>query len=448
MKATTRQRRRPFTRRGFLGGGLAAGAALSQACSIVPRSVLGGRGHVPPSEKLNIGIIGCGGKGLSDMREVSSENILALCDVDDARAAEAYRDQPRAHRYHDYREMFDKEPTLDAVIVATPDHHHAPASMLAIERRIHVYCQKPLTHSIYEASRLKEAARRYRVVTQMGNQGTANDGLRRAVEIVQAGGIGPVREVHVWTNRPVWPQGIERPAPEPVPSTMQWDLWLGPAPERPYSSAYAPFAWRGWCDFGTGALGDMACHTANMPYMALKLTQPTRVEARTSEFNRDSYPSWSLIRYEFPARAGMPACTFWWYDGGKLPPADLAPELSYQNSGCLLVGDKGLLYSPNDYGAAFKLLPEKDFEGYEGPPQTLPRSPGHYKEWINACKGSGPDPMSNFDYSAELTMAILMGNLAIRVGHEIDWNARRLVATNCDQAAPYVRRDYRPGYHV
>src|SRR5690606_13442872 len=255
-----------------------------------------------PNEKLNIAVIGCGGKGYSDMRSVESETIYALCDVDDRQADRARKEHPNTPYYKDYRELLEKDGKhLDGVIVATPDHSHAPASVMAMKMGIGVYCQKPLTHTVYEARVMRETATKYKVATQMGNQGTANKGLRRAAEIVQAGGIGEVREVHVWTNRPIWDQGMKRPEEKhEIPKGLDWDLWLGPAAERPYNNAYLPFSWRGWWDFGTGALGDMACHTMNLPFFALKLGYPTRVESVTTPFNRDSFPMASHIKFEFP----------------------------------------------------------------------------------------------------------------------------------------------------
>lgn len=439
------------SRRLFLAGSAATGAALTEGCStfnIVPPHVLGGPRHIAPSEKLNVGIIGAGGKGAEDTRNVSSENIVALCDVDDVRCAETVKAHPSAKRYYDFREMLEKEKDLDAVTVSTPDHVHALASITAMRRGLHVYCQKPLTHSVYEARLMRKTAQKHGVMTQMGNQGTAEDGLRKAVEIVRSGAIGPVRQVHVWTNRPIWPQGIARPADVmPVPGTLKWDLWLAGAPKRPYHKAYVPFSWRGFWDFGTGALGDMACHTANMAFMALNLAYPTSIEAKSSEINNDSAPSWSEIKFEFPARGDMPPCTFMWYDGGRMPPAELGQGQKFPNSGLLLVGDKGTLFSPNDYGANFKLLPEKNFKDFQPPKPTLPRSPGHYKEWIQACKG-GPKPLSNFDYAALLTETILLGNVALRVGKKMEWNGEAMKSPNCPEAAQYINPEYHNGYKL
>src|SRR5690606_4455579 len=280
----------------------------------------------------------------------------------------------------------------------------------------------------------------------MGNQGTANKGLRRAAEIVQAGGIGEVREVHVWTNRPIWDQGMKRPEEKhEIPKGLDWDLWLGPAAERPYNNAYLPFSWRGWWDFGTGALGDMACHTMNLPFFALKLGYPTRVESVTTPFNRDSFPMASHIKFEFPARDDMPALTLHWYDGGLKPFSDLLYGANVANSGSLLVGSKGRLYSPGDYGDTVRLLPEKDFEGYEGPSESIPRSPGHYREWLDAIRG-GPKAMSNFDYAALLTESILLGNVAMAVGGPIEYDGPNMKVTNNKKANDYLHTEYRKGW--
>lgn len=406
-----------------------------------------------PNEKLNIGVIGCGGKGSSDTENASSENIVALCDVDDHRAAGTFKKFPDAKRYKDFREMLDKEKTLDAVIVSTPDHTHAPASAMAIRLGKHVYCQKPLTHSVYEARRLRDLAREYQVATQMGNQGTAHPGFRKGVEVIQSGAIGPVREVHVWTNRPIWPQGVERPMAEAVPDHVAWDLWLGPAPDQPYSSKYVPFSWRGYWDFGTGALGDMACHTANLAFLSLKLGSPATIEAETDGTGTDvSPPKKSKITFEYPARGDMPPVKLVWYDGGNRPPEELSHGRRLSSSGLLLVGDEGVFFSPNDYGAEHILLPEEKFKDYQPPADVLPRladggDRGHMQEFIAACKGGSP-AMSNFDYAATMTESILLGNVAMRVGKKLEWDAQRLAATNCPEAAQYVRREYRKGWEL
>lgn len=402
-----------------------------------------------PNEKLNVAVIGCGGKGSSDTDGVSGENIVALCDVDDERASKTYEKYPNARRYRDFRALLEKECSLDAVVVSTPDHTHAHASVMAMRLGKHVYCQKPLTHSVWEARLMRDTARLYKVATQMGNQGTSDDGFRKGVEVIQSGAIGKVTEVHVWTNRPIWAQGVERPTETPpVPGHLDWDLWQGPAPEHAYNPKYCPFSWRGWWDYGTGALGDMGCHTANLAFMALDLHAPTAIEAEIEgTVGKDSPPKSSHIKYYFPARGERGEVVMHWYDGGKKP----APELSHgkplSGSGILMVGSEGTFFSPNDYGAEHELLPEDKFKEYKAPEPTLPRSPGHYNEWIAACKG-GPRALSNFDYAGRMTEALLLGNVAMRSGQRIEWDAKKLEVTNCPAAAEYIRRQYRKGWNL
>jgi predicted dehydrogenase len=414
-----------------------------------------------PNEKLNIAGIGVGGRGSGDIDGVKSENIVALCDVDRRQANQTFRNFPDARTYEDFREMLDKEAkNIDAVVVATPDHVHAPAAVMAMKLGKHVYCEKPMTHSAYEARVMRETAAKFKLATQMGNQGTASGGLRRAVEILHSGVLGAVREAHVWTNRPIWPQGNDAilqhfgvkqalhggTSSPGIPRSLNWDLWLGPAPERPYDPCYLPFKWRGWWDFGTGSLGDMACHTMNMPYWGLKLTAPTTLEAEVSEVNPETAPEWSIIRYEFPARGDLPALTLTWYDKNKKPPVELFEGEEMSDSGSLIVGENGKLYSPGDSGDNIRLLPRAKFEGFKRPDQTIPRSPGHHQEWINACKG-GPPAMSNFNYSGPLTETVVLGNVAMRVpGVKLEWDAENLKVTNNEDANKYVRREYREGW--
>jgi predicted dehydrogenase len=415
-----------------------------------------------PNEKINIACVGVGGKGSSDTDQAAQfGNIVALCDIDDNQLNAKAKRFPNAKKYNDFRKMLEEmDKQIDAVTVSTPDHTHAPASVMAMKMKKHVYCQKPLTHDVYEARMMKEIANKNKVATQMGNQGTAENGLRRAVEIIQAGGIGAVSEAHVWTNRPIWPQAPKvtaRPKETPpVPEHVHWDLFLGPAPERPYSPAYHPFAWRGWWDFGTGALGDMACHTANMPFMALKLQYPTSISAESGKINNETYPEWATVTWEFPARGDMPPVKMFWYEGHKDGVLNLpAPELLKGNkapgSGALLVGTKGTLYSPDDYGAAFMLLPKENFQGYKGPSETLPRNnqgdSGMKREWVAAIKG-GPPAMSNFDYASLLAETVLLGNVAIRLGKKLEWDGPGLKVTNCPEAAQYIRREYRKGWEI
>lgn len=488
----------PMTRRRFIyNSALAAGAAAFAGPAIAASAR-----KISANDKMNIGVVGFGanGKGVSDMEHCSGENIIALCDVDEKSTAGSRAKHPQAKFYRDYRKMLENEKSLDAIIVATPDHLHAVIAAMAIRMGKHVYCQKPLTQTVYEARLLRKLAKEHGVATQMGNQGSAEDGLRRAVEVVQGGIIGSVREVHVWSNRPIWPQAMDRPEGEdPVPDSLDWDLWLGPAQKRPYKATwpeghggtgpkkrrrdggvYQPFVWRGWQDFGTGALGDMACHTANMPFRALKLGYPTEIEAQSSGINKESYPLKSKIRFQFPAREGLDPLTFWWYDGGNplpdnpyahdgnnKPPAEATAEIrqmmdNVPGSGCLLIGDKGKLFSPDDYGAKFflKLKDEKELtdgkmhEAVKAIPTTIPRNEfgderdgdkRHHLEWIAACKGGKPG-YSNFDIAAYLTEIILLGCVALRVGKKLEWDGPNMKALNAPEAAHIVKREYRKGW--
>ena len=466
-----------ITRRQFIYYSALAASAASLASHATPRPR-----RLSPNEKLNIAIAGAGGKGSSDLRCCSGENIVALCDVSEKAAASARRDYPQAKFYKDYRVMLEKEKSIDAVDVATPDHMHATIAAMAIKMGKHVYCQKPLTHDVYEARLLRDLARKHKVATQMGNQGSASDGLRRAVEVVHAGLIGPVRQAYVWTNRPIWRQGMERPAgTDPVPEGVDWDLWLGTAPWRPYKAhwpedvpgsrrdVYQPWVWRGWLDFGTGALGDMACHTVNWPFRALKLEYPTEIEAECSGLTKEMYPKNSKIRFEFPARGEQPPVTLWWFDGGNKPPKDVTANVvnlldQVSGSGCILVGDKGELFSPDDGDGDFrffaKLKDEKELtratehEPAKAIPQTIPRNTfkggtdeRQHQEWIAACKGGAPG-YSNFDVAAYLTEIMLLGCVALRTGKKLEWDGPKMRARNAREASQYVRREYRKGWKL
>jgi hypothetical protein len=347
--------------------------------------------------------------------------------------------------------MLEKEDkNIDAVTVATPDHIHAVASMMAMKMGKHVYCEKPLTHSIYEARMLTEAARKYKVATQMGNGGRSDEGVRLICEWIWAGAIGPVREVHVWTDRPVWPQGIDRPEEtSPVPSTLDWDLWLGPAPYRPHvgNETYYPFVWRGWWDFGTGALGDMACHFIDPAFWALNLGHPTSVRAMSTSVNSETAPSASVIEYEFPARQNMPPVKLTWYDGDLKPPlpAELEPGRSLRGGGSLFVGDDGKLLCRGS-GTSPRLIPESRMKAYERPPKTIPRiEGGHHQDWLRACKDGKP-ACSNFDNAGPLTEMVLLGNVAVRAGRKIYWDGPNMRCTNLPEANQYLRREYRAGW--
>jgi predicted dehydrogenase len=431
-------------RRSFLQRTALATAALSFPF-ISTRNVLGA------NERLNIAAIGAGGKGAVDVDGCSSENIYALCDVDEKNAGGTFQKFPKAKRYKDFRKMLEQEKGIDAVTISTPDHMHFPAAMLAMKMRKHVYCQKPLTHTVEEARLLTQAARKYKVATQMGNQGHSDKWLRRNVELVQSGVLGKVREAHCWTDRPIWPQGVNRPTDStPVPTTLDWNLWLGVAPERPYSPAYVPFKWRGYWDFGTGALGDMGCHVYDMPYWALKLGAPTTVMADQEGMTPDSAPKASTITYEFAEREGLAATKFVWYDGGRKPNSDLVKGKKLGTNGVILVGDKDTLFVPSYWGRG-EFLSGAIYDDFKSVAETLPKESNfdkcHYDEWIAACKG-GPKAYSNFDYSGPLTEMILLGNVALRSGKKIEWNAKKLKVTNDKDANRLVTKRYRKGYEV
>ncbi len=412
-------------------------------------------GYKSPNEKLNLAAIGAGGKGGSDIGEPGkTENVVALCDADWRRAASSFRSFPDANRYKDYRIMLDKEKNLDAVTVSTPDHFHAVAAMECIKRGLGVYVQKPLTWSIYEARALMQAANEYGVATQMGNQGHSGDGIRECCELVWAGAVGQITEVHAWTNRPIWPQGIPNMLEkEEIPEELDWDLWLGPAPYRPYNSEYAPFKWRGWYDFGCGALGDMACHILDAPNWALQLGYPDSVECIKIEGKNDqTYPEKSIIKFTFPARGTFAPVTLYWYDGGWKPPhpegVSEDVKLGDGDNGSYFIGDKGVL-TTGTYGGGTRLLPDELDEEWQGKaPKLLPRSPGHHRDWVRACKGQGPEACSNFDYAAPFTEWILAGSIATRFEGKLLYDGEKMRFTNNNEANQYISRDYRKGWEL
>jgi predicted dehydrogenase len=405
-----------------------------------------------PNEVIRFGCIGVGGKGSSDSADAKDNgDVVAICDVDDNTLEKAgSKSFPKAQRYSDFRKMLDEVgKNLDGVTVSTPDHMHAPATAMAMRMGLGCYTQKPLTRTIWEARELGKIAREMKVASQMGNQGTSFSPLRKTAKVVESGVLGNVKEVHVWTNRPIWPQGGQRPPEGKVPANLHWDLWLGCAPDRPYAPGYHPFAWRGWWDFGSGALGDMACHTVNMPFMALELRDPTAVQAETSGHNRDSYPKWSIITYDFPAIGDRAACKMVWYDGGKRPAADLFDGENVSETGVLLIGEKAKLFAPGDYcEKGFKIL-----GGPSAPEVEFEESPGHFEEFARAIKG-GPPARSNFEnYAAPLTETILLGNLAVWAANEagspgkkIEWDSAGLSATNAPEVASVVKPEYHHGY--
>jgi len=419
-----------------------------------------------PSNKLNIAGIGVGGMGGQNLKNCSAENIVALCDVDTGYAANTFKTYPNAKIYGDYRVMLEKQKDIDAVIVATPDHWHAIIALAAIRAGKHVYVQKPMTHSLQEARMVTEAARAQKVATQMGNQGHSGDGTRLIYEWIQTGAIGVVREIHAWTNRPVWPQGVEVERPKdtpPTPEGLNWDMWVGPAPYRPYHPAYVPGTWRAWWDFGTGSLGDLGCHILDAPFWALNLKYPSSVEGCISTYwqglwkktdpRNETYPRSTIVRYQFPARGGLPPLKLTWWDGGMMPPRPdgLEPEeeLGDEDGGVIFLGDKGVMIC-GCYGLRPRVFPREKMRDLPKKPQTLTPIPGgidgHEKDWVRSCKG-GARASSNFDHSGPLTEMVLMGNLAVRFpNRQLLWDGQNLKVTNDKDADAYVRRTYREGW--
>ena len=460
-------------------------SAIAVGMTVIPSSAAYAQGKsaatsYSANEKLNIAGIGVGGRGGSHFESSFSENLVAICDASQnvlngclRRVEENNKDRnstgalPKS--FPDYRAMFDKmSGQIDAVFVATPDNHHASASMMAIKRGKHVYCEKPLTHDIYEARQLTLAAREHKVATQMGNQGRAEEGWRLLCEFIWAGLIGHVTEVHVWTDRPGipqrfwWPQGGGRPAgSDPIPKGLHWDVWLGPAPARPFlgvykggkfqgKSVYQPFVWRGWWDFGTGALGDIGCHAMSGTFSALKIEHASAVHLvkDSGDTTSEMFPAASTICWEIPARGEQPPCKLYWYDGGHYPPREVGelPEgKQYPDNGTIVVGEKGKL---NFYGSGPRLIPEAKMKGFKKPGQVIPRcASNHFQEWVTACKGGRP-AFSNFDHAGPLTEFVLLGNMALRagVGNRVEWDAARMACTNMPALNQYVQRQYRAGW--
>ncbi len=452
-----------FTRRRLLQG-----SATLAAFSILPGRILGEERSPSPNARLNIAGIGVGGMGAVNLaRCAGTENIVALCDVDPLNyAAKTIRKYPNARVYTDYREMLEKQKDIDAIIIATPDHTHAPIALAAMALGKHVYVQKPLAHSVKEARLMTEAARRHKVVTQMGNQGHSGEGARLMREWVQAGIIGKVREVHCWTNRPVWPQGIEMERPKDemgIPAGMDWDLWIGPARMRPFHTEYHPAKWRAWWDFGTGSLGDLGCHVIDPVFWALDLQYPSSVCGCISTYwegfwkktapKNETYPRSTIVRYRFPARGDMPAVRLTWWDGGLMPPRpeELEPDrkMGDADGGVLIIGDSGTIMS-GCYGRSPRLIPESRMKDCRMPAKTIERIPGgesgHEKDWLRACKGGKP-ASSNFDYAGPLSETVLMGNLAVRFpDRELSWDGERMAVTNDKEADDFVAPHYRTGW--
>lgn len=402
------------------------------------------------NEKLNIANIGVGGRGGAHLGAAGGQNLVAICDIDEGRLGGVAKRFPKAKPYTDYRKMLEEMKEIDAVMVATPDHSHFPASMMAIQMGKHVFCEKPLTHSVQEARRIAAAAREKKVATQMGNQGHSGEGNRRLCEYIWDGAIGAIREVHAWSDRPAgwWPQGVDRPKDTPeCPKTIHWDEWIGPAPMRPYHPAYLPFKWRGWIDFGCGALGDMGCHIMDGAVWALKLgdAKTVTVSAESSGMNKETFPAWSVVTYEFPARGDMPACKLVWHDGKKMPPR---PQHFPENgnlggNGSYFVGERGEIFS-GGYGGC-QVMPDELRKEYKPPAKTIPRGNMH-GDWIRACKGGEP-ASSAFDVSAgRLTEIVLLGCVALRAGEKITYDFTTGNLTSPKSANGLLSREYRKGW--
>jgi predicted dehydrogenase len=441
-----------ISRRYFFQGSLLAGAVpLGGFGSVASLRALGFKS---PNERLNIAGIGAGGKGYTDLMGCRSENIVALADPDEERGARGFKEFPKAARYKDFRQMLDKElNNIDAVTVSTPDHVHGMAAMWAMARGKHVYCQKPLTRTVWEAAELTKGAARYGVATQMGNQGYSNEGARQCAEIIWSGEIGQVKEVHAWTNRPMkyWPQGPEvEPKPGAVPSTLDWNLWLGPAAERPFSPAYAPRTWRGFPDFGCGAIGDMACHILGTPNMALRLGAPESVECiKQVGKGPHTFPQQAVIRFDFPARGAMGPVKVFWHDGLSefpqfegIPKGELIGDKDV--NGSLFIGEKGMV-TTGCYGERTRLMPEARMKDYAMPAQSLTRSPGHYRDWIRAAKG-GEAACSNFSVAGPFVQWMLLGVIAMRFEGKLEWDAAKMQFRNNKEANRSLRPTFRKGW--
>lgn len=450
------------TRRGFL----TAGAAASFGFSIVPRHVLGAPGQPPPSGRLNIGCVGIGGRGNSLVKTFAAMpnvRVSALCDVDTARAADIAKAYPALPFYRDYRAMLEKEKGLDAVIVATPDHTHTPVSLAAMKLGKHVYCEKPMAHTIEEARLMAKVAAETKTVTQMGNGGHGGEGLRLTKEWLDAGAIGQVKEVHVWTDRPVMNMGAKavkvwhsngqrRPAATPpVPASLDWNLWQGPAPEHAYHPDYAPQVWRPWFDYGNNAIGDMMVHNADPAWYALELGAPDAVEALTSEKNPDSFPVWNVITWEFGSKGKRGPVKLTWYDGGKMPPPPpgMEPDRKLDHNGVYFVGEKGVILCGGWSGPP-RLVPESAMKTFERPAKTIPRSKwGHYREWVEASIAGKPmDAQAGFWWSGPYMESLLVGTLAVRLNKRIEWDGAAMRATNAPEAEPLIRKAYRNGFDL
>jgi predicted dehydrogenase len=424
-------------RRQFLAQALAGGSAL------LGFHLLPAWGQASPNEKLNLGIVGVAGRGGDNLQGVSTENIVALCDVDDQRLAAAAQRFPAAKTYHDFRRLMERT-DLDAVVVSTPDHTHAVAVAAVLKSGRPVYCEKPLTRTVSEARFVTDLARQKKVATQLGTQIHAERNYRRVVELVRANAIGPVREVHVWAAAVYGGRGKPKDSP-PIPASLHYDLWLGPVPEVPYSPEYVPFAWRNWWAFGGGSLADFGCHFMDLPFWALDLKYPLTIEPVDGPpVHPDSPPPWLIVRYGFPARGPRPPVDLTWYHGSKYPAQLTKEQLNSYRSGVLFVGEKGQIISNYHQHA---LLPETQFEGYARPARSIPDSIGHHQEWIQACKTGSPTTC-HFGYSGPLTETALLGNVAYRVGRKLEWDAATLKAVNCPEADQFIQHRYRQGWSL
>jgi predicted dehydrogenase len=463
-----------ISRRSFLMGGAAAATALTMA----PKTVLAKEKKRSPNDKLNIACIGAGGKGSSDITDAATDNIVAICDVDDEKYAalfdhckenrpEALPMLEKAKRYKDYRIMLEENAgSIDAVTVSTPDHTHAPAAMMALKMKKHVWVQKPLTHTVHEARMLAAEAARQGVTTQMGNQGHASEDARLMNEWIWDGAIGNIHEVHCWSNRPIWPQGVEAPKAIPsVPPSLDWNLWLGPAAWRPYHPDLCHFVWRGWLDFGTGAIGDMGAHILDHPYWALNLGLPQFVHASSTELISSSYPLAEIITYHFPARSGHPEAESYgitpkidfppvklvWYDGGLTPPRFLELEAGRKmgsgKGGVIFFGDKGILMC-SEYGGSPRLIPETRMQEYTRPEKKIPRVKNHMQDWIESCK-AGKKSFTDFSYSGPLTETMLLGCVAVRCKEAnllLEYDGANGKFVNYPEADAFLTKNYREGW--
>ncbi len=426
----------PISRRAFLGQSTVAGAGFYIATSRFAC------GAISPNEKLNIGFVGTAGQAKFSIDNLTQENIVALCDIDDQKRAAAKERFPQAKTYNDFRRLLEQK-DIDAIVVATPDHTHAVAAVGALKSGRHLYCEKPLARTISETRIITDTARKMKRVTQIGTQIHAGGNYRRVVELIQSGAIGPVRDVHVWAGAIYGDK--PKPRPMPVPAHIHYDLWLGPVQEQPYSQDFVPFHWRNWWAFGGGSLADFGCHYMDLPHWALDLHHPLSAEPVDGPpVDADAPPPQLVVRYQHPARGEKPPVTLTWYHGGRHP--IFVRENLYPNwkSGVLFIGTKGMLVA--DYGK-HKLLPEKDYEGFTPPPKTIPDSIGHHKEWVNAIKNGGTTTC-NFDYSGPLTEAALLGNVAYRVQKRLDWDAAKMRATNSKEADQYIHHHYRKGWSI